>query len=178
VTAGVRECARCHQVRSTALFTPRARVCDLCKADEYVVRTELNEAGWQAQVLDLAAALGWKHLHVRRSRGFRKGQPGAHTTATNRKGWPDLLLWNPRRGGVVALELKVGKNQPTDEQLEVLGELAMAGVPAMVAYPTDLEHVKALLTTTGKPPSRVSTWAAARKGATIPPTTHHPGGTR
>lgn len=109
---------------------------------------DMTEAEWQEQVLDLAHMLGWKHLHVRRTRG--KGN--AWTTSTNVKGWPDLLLWNVRRPGLglVALELKSeGATLNTDtvrDQQAVLAELEYAGVRTMIARPSDLEAVTALLT--------------------------------
>lgn len=95
---------------------------------------------WQDQVVDLARILGWKHLHVRKSIG--KGRKW--TTTTNRVGWPDLFLWHPRHG-FVAIELKVGRDKATPEQLEVLGELVTAGAVVAVAYPEDLDSVKAIL---------------------------------
>lgn len=104
----------------------------------------MSEAEWQSQVIQLGQFLGWKHLHVRRSIG--KGR--SWVTATNRDGWPDLLLWNTRMPdlGLVALELKSESGKVTDEQLTVLAELEYAGVRTMVARPSDLEAVKALLT--------------------------------
>lgn len=100
----------------------------------------MTETEWQAQVIDLAHLLGWSHLHVRRSIG--KGKQW--TTATNRSGWPDIFAWHPRHG-FVALELKVGRNQPTAEQLEVLAELRAAGARTLVAWPDDIDDVIALL---------------------------------
>lgn len=100
----------------------------------------ITETEWQAQLVELAHFLGWKHLHVRRTRG--KGR--AWVTSTNRVGWPDLFLWHPRHG-FVAIECKVGKNQPTPEQLEVLDELSDAGAVALVAYPSDLDTVRSYL---------------------------------
>lgn len=94
---------------------------------------------WQAQVVQLAHLLGYRHLHVRRSIGKRK----QWVTATNVIGWPDLLCYGPR--GFVALELKVGKDKPTAEQTAVLADLAAAGARTMVAYPADLQAVHDLL---------------------------------
>jgi len=58
-------------------------------------------------------------------------------------GWVDLLLWSSR--GFVALELKVGRNKPTPEQVAVLASLEAAGARTMVAYPSDLDAVASLL---------------------------------
>ena len=109
----------------------------------------MNPAGpdhdeWQQQVIDLAHALGWRHLHVRRT----VGRGRQWTTSTNRKGWPDLFLWHPTRGGVAAIELKTpGSPKVTAEQTEVLAELEAAGVPTLVAMPADLDAVQAFLLT-------------------------------
>lgn len=100
----------------------------------------ITETAWQSQVVDLAHLLGWQHLHVRRTIGRGK----QWTTATNRKGFPDLFLWHPKHG-FAAIELKVGRNQATPEQLQCLLELQRAGARTMVAYPDDFDDVKTLL---------------------------------
>lgn len=64
--------------------------------------TDPTHDEFQGQAVELAHAHGWRHLHVRRTRG--KGR--AWTTSTNVRGWPDLTLWHPRLGGVGALEIK------------------------------------------------------------------------
>jgi hypothetical protein len=97
-------------------------------------------------VVDLMRVTGWKHLHVRRTIGRGK----QWVTATNRKGWPDLFGWHPRRG-FIALELKVGLDKATVEQLDVLVELKAAGAQTMVAYPHHLAEVQGLL----RPPPAV-----------------------
>lgn len=101
----------------------------------------LTHEEWQQQVVDLAHALGWQHLHVRRTIGRGK----KWVTSTNVKGWPDLLLWHPSRG-FAAVELKVGKDRATAEQAAVLESLRLAGARVMVAYPADLDALAALLT--------------------------------
>lgn len=95
---------------------------------------------WQSQVIELLHLLGYQHLHVRRTIG--KGR--RWTTSTNRIGWPDLFAWHPRHG-FAAIELKVGKDKATAEQLAVLRELGGAGARTMVAYPDDLDDLRALL---------------------------------
>jgi hypothetical protein len=100
----------------------------------------MNHDEWQAQVVELATILGWRHLHVRKSIG--KGR--RWTTTTNRVGWPDLYLWHPRHG-FAAIELKVGRDNPTVEQLQVLDELRNAGARVLVAYPWDFGQVEQLL---------------------------------
>lgn len=96
---------------------------------------------YQAQIVTLAGYLGWKHLHVRRSIGRGK----RWTTACNVVGFPDLLLWRHERG-FCAIEVKVGKDKATPEQLAVLNSLRAAGARTMVAYPADLDAVKEMLT--------------------------------
>lgn len=96
---------------------------------------------FQAQVVELAHVLGWRHLHVRRTIGRGK----RWTTATNVVGWPDLLLWSERQRRVVAIEVKVGRDKPSPEQEAVLASLSAAGVECLVAYPADLDAVQRLL---------------------------------
>lgn len=101
----------------------------------------LTHEEWQAQVVDLAHVLGWKHLHVRRTIGRGK----KWTTSTNVVGWPDLFLWHPRRG-FAAIELKVGRDTAKPEQVAVLASLHAAGARTLVAYPADFDVVRTLLT--------------------------------
>lgn len=91
-------------------------------------------------MVDLAHALGWAHLHVRKSIG--KGKKW--TTTTNVAGWPDLFLWHPKRG-FAGIELKVGRDKATSEQEAVLTELAAAGARVMIVWPEGLAQVRALL---------------------------------
>lgn len=100
-----------------------------------------THAEWQDQVLDLAHALGWRHLHVRRSIG--KGKKWV--TATNVIGWPDLLLWHPARGGFIAAELKIPGDTIKPEQKNCLEELAAAGMPSFVWWPDQLDIIRTLL---------------------------------
>lgn len=104
----------------------------------------MTEIEWQQQVIDLAHLFGWHHNHTRRTIGRGK----TWTTATSRKGWPDLELWNTRVEGVgiVYLELKVPPNKPTPEQIATLDELRFAGArAAMVAYPDDFPELQRIL---------------------------------
>lgn len=102
--------------------------------------TTLTEAQWQAQVVEAAHLFGWQHLHVRRTIGRKK----QWVTSTNVKGWPDLFLWHPSHG-FAAIELKVGRNTTTPEQVEVLTSLALAGARTLIAYPNDWPAVEQLL---------------------------------
>lgn len=95
---------------------------------------QITHVEWQEQVVQLSHLLGWNHLHVRRTIGRGK----KWTTSTNVKGWPDLFMWHPNRG-FFAVELKVGKDEATDEQVAVLASLGAAGARTAVWYPHDLE---------------------------------------
>lgn len=111
----------------------------------------MNHIEWQQQVIDLAHLLGWQHLHVRRT----VGRGRQWTTATNVLGWPDLWLWHPKHG-FAAIELKVGRDRAKPEQVEVLRSLERAGAKVLVAYPTDLDDVQALLS--GREIEMAVTW--------------------
>jgi hypothetical protein len=104
--------------------------------------TSISETNWQQQVVELAGLLRWRHLHVRRSIG--KGQ--RWTTATNVKGFPDLLLWHEIQQRVIGAELKTAKGRVTPEQTEILRSLAAAGIETYVWRPADLPEVQAILT--------------------------------
>lgn len=103
----------------------------------------ITEAAFQQQVTDLATALGWTWLHVRRSIGRRDGKQAWQTT-TNIAGFPDLFLWHPRHG-FAAFELKSQRGTATPDQLAVLDQLAAAGAQTLVARPSDLDAVRRIL---------------------------------
>lgn len=109
--------------------------------------TAISHEAWQAQVVELAHIYHWQHLHVRRTVGRGK----KWVTATNLKGFPDLLLWHPRHG-FAALELKVGRDKPTPDQVAVLASLRAAGAVALVVYPDDLPIVHQVLLGTYRAP--------------------------
>lgn len=102
-----------------------------------------TEQAWQSQVIDLLKIHNWMHLHVRRSLGNRGGKRAWQTT-TNIAGWPDIWAWHPTHG-FLALELKSERGRVRPEQIEVLDQLRAAGAAAMVARPSDLDAVVALL---------------------------------
>lgn len=94
----------------------------------------MSEQEWQQQFVQLATALGWKHMHVRRSLG--KGR--RWTTATNVDGWPDLTLWHPKQRRVVFVELKSETGRVTAEQRAVHVSLRTAGADVRVYKPSEL----------------------------------------
>lgn len=97
----------------------------------------LREADLQHQVTDLLDLLGygWSHWRaLRNSRGIWQvpveGPIGV--------GWPDLFALRPRDRRLVALELKRELEDPTPEQMSVLGQLEACGVGVRVIRPSDL----------------------------------------
>jgi len=112
----------------------------------------ITEVEWQKQVTDLLKVLGWRWMHVRKSKGYGD----AWTTATNVEGWPDLLCWSIRgRPGFLAIELKVRKNPATPNQLAVLDQLHRAGAKAWVLYPRHLDALAGWLTNIEQAPTRI-----------------------
>lgn len=107
----------------------------------------ISEADFQAQVVELAGLLGWRHLHVRRT----VGRGRKWTTSTNLQGWPDLLLWHERQRRVLAAELKTDAGRATPEQLEVLDSLRVAGLEAHLWRPRDWDQITRVL---GRPEGR------------------------
>lgn len=90
----------------------------------------LTEAQFQEQITGLSKALGWRHLHVRRSIG--KGRKWV--TATN-VAWPDLTLWSERQQRLLVAELKTDRGVLSEDQAEVLSSLERAGVEVHVWRP-------------------------------------------
>lgn len=114
-------------------------------APRAVPAPKVTEAEWQETVVATMHALGWKHLHVRRSIG-----KGRHwVTATNVVGWPDLFAWHEGQRRTIAVELKAEDGQLSDHQDAVLASLSAAGVDCYVWRPSDYpEAVRVLRGTT------------------------------
>lgn len=107
-----------------------------------MVEVQVTHVDLQADILKLAHLMGWKHLHVRRTIGRGK----TWVTATNLKGWPDLLLWSTRQPGRhIAVELKVPPDKLTPSQTAVLAELEAAGFEVYVWTPSDIETAASVL---------------------------------
>lgn len=102
----------------------------------------LSEADFQAQVVELATLVGWRHCHVRPTVGRGK----QWTTGTNVKGWPDLTLWHPERGRFLVVELKTDTGKLTSEQVVLLDELRQVYLDVRVWRPSqwDAEIVPTL----------------------------------
>jgi len=108
----------------------------------------MTEADWQQQFVQLAKALGWHHMHVRRSLGRGK----KWVTATNVDGWPDLTLWHPKQQRVIFVELKSAVGRLTADQKAVLTSLSQANRDEVyVLRPDDLELARRILAPGWKP---------------------------
>lgn len=88
----------------------------------------MTEKQWEANVIQLATTLGWRHYHT-------------HDSRRSPEGFPDLVLAHPRKG-ILYRELKVGDNKPTVAQVEWLLLLAAAGGDVDVWYPKDIDRVR------------------------------------
>jgi hypothetical protein len=91
-----------------------------------------TEAQFQRAVIDVAAFYGWSYRY--------------HTYDSRRSeiGFPDLVLVKPGTG-ILFLELKVGKNRPSEEQVSWLRGLRQSAVHAYCVYPKDLDLIQGLL---------------------------------
>jgi hypothetical protein len=91
----------------------------------------LTEKAFQAQVVDLATAYGFRHFHPLRMRG---SDPG----------WPDLTLVRPPR--LIFAELKVGRNRLTPAQEEWIALLdGCYSVEAYIWRPEDFDEIVRVL---------------------------------
>ena len=90
---------------------------------------DVPEKLWQAQVIDLARMLGWRHQFTWRS----KRSPA---------GWPDLVLVRER---LLLLELKTETGKLSPLQREWLRALHAAGQEAYVVRPRDLDSIARVL---------------------------------
>ena len=97
----------------------------------------ISEKEFMAQVVQYARLCGWAAYHT-------------HDSRHSAKGFPDLVLARAGRPGgggrVVMAELKVGRNEPTEEQqawLDVLG--AVPGVEVYLWRPTNFDDIQEVL---------------------------------
>lgn len=102
---------------------------------------DLTEKQWQAQVVQLARTLGWKHYHTFRS-------------TRSPSGFPDLILARDR---LVALELKTETGEVSAHQAGWIRALHHAGAEIYVARP---RHLQTLATLLG--PRNSTAWHEAR----------------
>ena len=99
----------------------------------------MQESDFQKPIIGMAELLGWSVYHVAKV----KGQLRSKTSA----GFPDLVL--VRGKTLLFRELKVGKNKPTDKQLNWLAALQQAGQDAKVWRPEDWPEIEGTLRSSG-----------------------------
>jgi len=90
----------------------------------------LTEKAFMGQVIQLAKLMGWMVYHT-------------HDSRRSVAGFPDLLLLRGEQQ--IVAELKVGKNQPSTEQLRWLGAFHRAGVEAVLWTPENWDLIEAAL---------------------------------
>lgn len=105
-----------------------------------------SESAFQQRVIDLGHLLGYKIAHFRpaqTSKGWRT------PVAADGKGFPDLILVRPQSKGkprIVAMELKMPGNKPSEEQEAWIDAWRRAGGEAFVFYPEDWDQIVKVLT--------------------------------
>lgn len=77
------------------------------------------EADFQTRVTALAELRGWQWMHVKPGL-FADGRFATMTSGTMARGWPDLVMVQPRTGRLLFVELKVPPNQVTTDQSATL----------------------------------------------------------
>lgn len=106
-----------------------------------MLKIDVTEAQFQAQVIELATANGWQWMHVERM-GDRKGW--RTPTKGTLRWWPDLTLC--RNDRLVFAELKADRKLPKAEQLDVLRYLDAAGAEVYIWRPQDWNLILEVLT--------------------------------
>lgn len=96
----------------------------------------VTEAEFRAMIKRAAKLAGWEVYYIPDSR------------KASSRGCPDLLLCHPKKLhlGILAWELKVGKNKPTHAQVMWLKAFAVNNPHARVVRPEDWGYVVATLT--------------------------------
>ena len=79
----------------------------------------MTETEFTNELLKWAKAYGWHRFHARSSGRMHNGK--AIPTVQGNSGFPDLVLLRGKR--LIFAELKVGKNKPSDEQLQWIAML-------------------------------------------------------
>ena len=106
----------------------------------YGVTPPMSEDQLLTAVLDLAAVLHWRCLHIRPARTARGW---ASAVQADGVGWPDVFL--VRRDRALAFELKSPTGRVSPEQVRWLADLNAAGIPARVMRPADWPTIVKLL---------------------------------
>lgn len=105
-----------------------------------IARLAISEAAFQRQILDLARLRGWRTAHFQKAKVGRSWQT---PVMGDGRGFPDLILIRAAR--ILAVELKVGRNQPTPDQLAWLAAFQSAGVPSFVWRPEQWPKIQRVL---------------------------------
>jgi hypothetical protein len=104
------------------------------------------EKDFQKRVVEMATALGWKHMHIGEStKRVRRGSSFILVPDPDCQGWPDLTLCHPRTGKMLFRELKTDTGKLTDPQRDWLRTLAKCGQDVDVSRPRDWDEIVALL---------------------------------
>ena len=95
----------------------------------------MRERDFQRTIIEAAEALGWMVYH----NAYAKGNLRSRTSV----GFPDLILVHSRYDlPVLAWEIKVGRNKPTEAQRKWLHRLEACSISIKVITPDDWEYVK------------------------------------
>lgn len=116
-------------------------LCSTCRQIKVQVRTRTltKEADWQRDVIKLAHTLSWKVAHFRpaqTTKGWRT------PVSADGKGFPDAILVRDR---ILAVEFKNENGKLSEDQLEWIAALEVAGVETYVWRPQDLDEVMRVL---------------------------------
>lgn len=93
-------------------------------------------------ITDALTLFGWRWMHLRRSDLAR---------VQGSQGWPDLIAIHPDRRLAMALELKTHTGRPTEDQAAWLAFLNLAGIPARIVRPMDLDLILEVITGKARP---------------------------
>lgn len=136
-------------MKKTHIGTKMARKQDVSLSAGYaknsVAIPKLTEAQFMRQVIEYAKLRGFKVAHFRKVRVARANGSVYWETpvAADGAGFPDLIL--VRRERLIAAELKVGKNKPTDDQTVWLSRFRDAGNETALWYPSDWKEIEEVL---------------------------------
>lgn len=101
-----------------------------------------NEAGFQKTVIEYAQLRGWKVLEIRK--GMKKNGEYRTPFGANGNGWNDLFMVRGKR--IVYVELKVGRNVMTPEQIDWQTVMGATGkVEVFNWYPEDWPEIENVL---------------------------------
>lgn len=100
------------------------------------------EKDFQARVLELAHALGWRHMHIGEStKRVRRGGKFILIPDPDCAGWPDLTLVHVKTKRIIFRELKSDAGKLTDSQRGWLRDLHAVDLDAAVWRPRDWDAI-------------------------------------